>query len=167
MLGSDCLEVLFVAWGFMVQLVLIVHFALRKWAFRRYTWKFGWIVYALSIPAVVISLVLLSGGKSFSLWLAGFIFLLWSIYGYRIDYVQQVRWRNPVNWRIGGPYVTLYLATIMFYWWPLGLINRTLWFVYAGLFVLSTWLNITSHHPPPSDSSPSKEDSVPRPGLKP
>jgi hypothetical protein len=147
MFGSDGLENLYVIWGFLIQIVLIVHFALRKWAFERFTFKYGWIVYALSVPAVVVSLVLLLGGKPWGLWMAGFIYLAWAYCGYRIDYVKQARWRNPVNWRIGGPYVTLYLATIMFYWWPLGLINRTLWYAYAILFVISTWLNITSHHP--------------------
>ncbi|MFA9403761.1 MAG: hypothetical protein ACERKY_11950 [Anaerolineales bacterium] len=160
MFGSDSLEVLFVVWSFFIQFVLIVHFASRKWAFERYTWKYGWIVYALSIPSVLVSLVILFGGKPWSFWLGGFIFLVWAIYGYRIDYVQQRRWRNPVNWRIGGPYVTLYLATIMFYWWPLGLISRTLWFLYAGLFVISTWLNITSHHPS-KDVATTKFDEEP------
>lgn len=146
MLGLDRLEALFVAWSFLFQIILIVHFALRKWAFKRYAWKFGWIVYALSIPALIVSLVLYIGGKSWEYWMAGLLYILWALYGYWIDYMQQVRWRNPINWRVGGPYVTLYLATIMFYWWPLGLLNRTLWYAYAVLFVISTWFNLTSHH---------------------
>jgi hypothetical protein len=43
------------------------------------------------------------------------------------------------------PYVFLYLATVMFYWWPLGLLSRPLWIIYAVLFVIATILNITSH----------------------
>ena len=43
------------------------------------------------------------------------------------------------------PYVTLYLVTVMFYWWPLGLLSRPLWFVFAVLFVIGSILNITSH----------------------
>jgi hypothetical protein len=43
------------------------------------------------------------------------------------------------------PYVTLYLGTIMFYWWPLALLYRPLWFVFGALFVIGTILNITSH----------------------
>ena len=43
------------------------------------------------------------------------------------------------------PYVTLYLSTVMFYWWPLGLIDRRLWFAFLALFIISTILNITSH----------------------
>jgi hypothetical protein len=33
----------------------------------------------------------------------------------------------------------------MFYWFPLALIQRPLWFVYAVLFSASSVLNITSH----------------------
>lgn len=145
MFGSDGLEGLYVVWGFLFQLVLIVHFALRKWAFDRYTWKYGWIVYAMSIPAFIVSLVILSGGKPWSLWMAGLIYPVWAIYGYRIDYVQRIRWRNPIRWRIAGPYVTLYLATIMFYWWPLGLLSRSLWIAFGVLFVVGTILNVSSH----------------------
>jgi hypothetical protein len=35
--------------------------------------------------------------------------------------------------------------TVMFYWWPLGEISKYLWFGAAFLFVISTFLNITSH----------------------
>jgi hypothetical protein len=167
MLGSDVYDLIFVVWGFLVQIVLIVHFALRKWAFQRFTFRYGWIVYALALPALIVSLVLLLGGKAVSFWLAGFLFLLWAIYGYRIDYVQKRSWRSPVDWRIGGPYVTLYLATIMFYWWPIGLISRPLWYVYGVLFLVSTWLNITSHHPPTEESEFTQEDPIPGPGFKP
>jgi hypothetical protein len=145
MLGLDGLDILFVAWAFFFQIVLIVHFAVRKRLFETYTVKYGWIVYALSIPAVMISIVLLLGGKSWSFWLGGFLFLVYAAYGYWVDYVKQIQFRNPLRWSIVFPYVFLYLATVMFYWWPLNLLSRPLWFVAAALFVVSTILNITSH----------------------
>lgn len=43
----DKLDGLFVLWAFFVQIVFIVHFAVRKVFFDSYTLKFGWIVYAL------------------------------------------------------------------------------------------------------------------------
>jgi hypothetical protein len=153
MLGLDDLEVLFVAVAFLFQIVLIVHFALRKWNFdlsRRY----GWIVYALSVPAAAASVVLLLGGETWSLWLGGFIYLIWAVYGYTVEYANGIQWRNPIRWPIFGPYVLLYLATVMFYWWPLGLISRPLWYVVAILFILSTALNATSHRGP-EDRAPS------------
>lgn len=144
MFDLDNLEILFVVWAFLFQIVLIIYFALRKRNFD-IAMRYGWVVYALSMPAVVVSILLLLGGKAWSLWIGGFIYLIWAIYGYTVEYAKGIQWRNPIRWPIFGPYVFLYLATIMFYWWPLGLISRPLWYVYAVLFIVSTTLNITSH----------------------
>ena len=153
MLGLDDLEVLFVAVAFLFQIVLIVHFALRKWNFDL-SQRYGWIVYALSVPAAAVSGLLLLGGKTWSLWLGGFIYLIWAVYGYTVEYAKGIQWRNPIRWPVFGPYVLLYLATVMFYWWPLGLVSRPLWVVCAVLFILSTVLNVTSHKGP-EDRAPS------------
>ncbi|MFO7684074.1 MAG: hypothetical protein R6X34_28920 [Chloroflexota bacterium] len=141
----DNLDKLFVIWAFVFQVLLIVHFAIRKPFFESYTMKYGWIIYALCIPAVVISIVLLRGGKSWSFWLGGFLFLVFALFGYWVDYVAQIEFRSPLRPSVLIPYVVLYLATVMFYWWPLGLLSRPLWFAYAILFVIVTILNITSH----------------------
>jgi hypothetical protein len=145
MTDLDGLDMLFVIWAFFFQIVLVVHFALRKRRFESYTQKFGWVVYALSIPAVVISIFLLLGGKTWSFWLGGFLFLIYAAYGYWVDYVRGIAWRKPLRLSILFPYVTLYLATVMFYWWPLGFLSRPLWAVFGVLFVIGTILNITSH----------------------
>lgn len=145
MFGLDKRDTLFTVWAFAVQIILIIHFTVHKRLFESYTIKFGWIVYALCIPAVVISIILLLGGKSWSFWLGGFLFLIYAAFVYYIDYVKQIPWREPMDLSIMFPYVTLYLSTVMFYWWPLALISRPLWFVYAALFIISTILNITSH----------------------
>jgi hypothetical protein len=141
----DKLDRLFVVWAFLFQVVLIVHYALRRPFFESYTLKFGWIVYTLCIPAVIISVILLLGGKSWSFWLGGFLFLLFAAFGYWVDYVAKIPWRNPLRLSVMFPYVLLYLATVMFYWWPLGIILRPLWFIYGALFAISTILNISSH----------------------
>jgi hypothetical protein len=141
----DRFDILFVVWAFLLQIVLIVHFTLRKPFFESYTIKFGWIVYALCIPAVVISIILLRGDKSWTFWLGGFLFLIYAAYGFWVDFVAQLPWRNPIQLSIAIPYVFLYLATVMFYWWPLWPLSRPLWFVYAILYVIATILNITSH----------------------
>ena len=141
----DKLDKLFVVWAFLLQIVLIIHFALRKPFLESYTEKFGWIVYALCIPAVIISIILLRGGKSWSFWLGGFLFLIYAVFGYWVDYVAQIPFRDPLRLSVAIPYVFLYLATVMFYWWPLGKLSRGLWFAYAILFVIATILNITSH----------------------
>jgi hypothetical protein len=150
MLDLDYLEFLFVVSAFLFQFILIVHFALRKWRFN-IAMRYGPIVYALSMPAVAVSILLLIGGKPWSLWLSGFLYLIWALYGYTVEYVRKIEWRNPIRWPIFGPYVFLYLSTIMFYWFPLGLVSKPLWYVYAVLFVASTLLNVTSHRNLSSD----------------
>jgi hypothetical protein len=141
----DNLEKLFIAWAFLFQIILIIHFALRKPFFESYTVKYGWIVYALCIPAAVISVILLLGGKSWFFWLGGFLFVLFAAFGYWVDYVAQIPFRNPLQLSVLFPYIFLYLATVMFYWWPLWPLSRPLWFVYTILYVIATILNIKSH----------------------
>ena len=145
MVSLDIFERLFVFWVFFFQTALIVHFAIRKPLFESYTQKIGWIVYALSFPAVVVSIILLAAGKSWSFWLGGFLCLIWAAFGYYVDYVKVIHWRKPIKKDVFFPYLTLYLGTIMFYWWPLALLHRPLWFIFGGLFVFGTVLNIRSH----------------------
>jgi hypothetical protein len=105
-------------------------------------------VYGLGIPAAVVSLVLIRGGKSWSLWLGGFLFLAWALFGFWIEYIRKIEWRNSWRWQILVPYVLLYLATSMFYWFPLALLWKPLWYMFAVLFVISMILNVTSHKRP-------------------
>lgn len=144
MFSIQNLEILFIAWSFLFQLILIIHFALRKWRFNLAI-RYGWVVYALSIPAATISVIFLLNKQSWYMWLGGFIYLVWAGYGYWVEYVRHIQWRSPVRWSVLGPYVILYLATVMLYWWPLALIYRPLWYVYAALFLTSTFLNVASH----------------------
>ena len=141
----DKLDWLFIVWAFFFQVVLIVHFAMRKRLFESYTMRYGWLVYALCIPAAVISIVLVVRGKSWYFWLGGFLFVIYAAFGTWIDYVQGIQWRNPLRASIMVPYVLLYLSTVMFYWWPLYRLSRPLWIAYAVLYVIATVLNVTSH----------------------
>jgi len=145
MIKLDSLDKLFIVWAFLFQFALIAHFALRKPFFESYTKRFGWIIYALCIPALILSIILLRGGKSWAFWLGGFLFLLYAAFGYWVDYMAKISFRNPLRLSVVIPYVTLYLVTVMFYWWPIGLLSRLLWGVYAVLFVIATVLNIRSH----------------------
>lgn len=138
------MDILYVITTITFQIVLIVHFALLKWRFA-FVAKYGWIVYALSIPAALVSVILLFAEKSWSFWLGGFLYLIWAIFGYTVEFVRKIDWRSSRRWSILIPNVFLYMATVMFYWWPLGQISRLLWYVAAALFLVSTVLNITSH----------------------
>jgi hypothetical protein len=146
----DNLDILFIVFGLLFQIVLIIHFAFRRWAFH-IAKQYGPFVYALGIPAFLLSLAQIAAGKPWSLWLGGVLFLVWGIYGYYVEYVRQIEWRDPPYWPVFGPYLTLYLATIMFYWWPLWDLARPLWYVYTVLFVIATILNLASHHPVDKD----------------
>ena len=141
----DKFDKLFVVWAFLFQIILIVHFAVRKPFFESYTLKFGWVIYALCIPAAVISVILMLGGKSWAFWSGGFLFVVYAAFGFWVDYVAQIQFRSPLRLSILIPYIFLYLATIMFYWMPLMRLSRPLWFVYAILYVIATILNIRSH----------------------
>lgn len=144
MFDLDKYDTLFVIWAFVVQICLIVLFAIRR-SNLDLILEYGWAFYLLSIPALIVSIIMLRGGKEWSFWIGGFIFLLWAIFGLIVEYGLKIQWRSPIVWPILIPYVVLYLGTIMFYWFPLGIISRPLWYVYAVLFGLSTYLNITSH----------------------
>lgn len=144
MFGLDTLDTLYVLSAFIFQIVLIVHFALRKWRFHL-AMRYGPLVYALGVPAAGVSVALLLGGKTWSLVLSGFLYLAWGIFGYTVEYVKKIQWRTPPRWSVFGPYIVLYLATVMFYWFPLKLVYKPLWYGYAVLFVISTALNVTSH----------------------
>jgi hypothetical protein len=141
----DNLDKLFVVWAFLFQIALIVHFALRKPFFESYTLRYGWIVYALCIPGLIISIILLRGGKSWAFWSAGFVFLLYAVFGYWVDYIAKIEFRNPLNLPVLVPYLFLYLATVMFYWWPLMRLSRPLWGAYTVLYIIAMVLNIRSH----------------------
>lgn len=136
---------LFVGWSFAVQLLLIAHFAMRRWRFDPYISRYGWLFYLLGAPALAISLVLAWAGLEWTFWLAGILQFVFSVYGLVVEYFRKVQWRSPMRWSVAGPYLTLYLAMLMFYWWPLALIDRRLWFAYAALFLVSSVLNLSSH----------------------
>ncbi len=144
MYGLDNFQILFLLNAFVVQLILCMHFAMRKWNFTL-ALRYGWVVYGLSVPSILISFMILSAGKGWPFWLGGILYFIWAVFGYTVEYIKHIEWRNSLRWPILIPYVLLYLATMMFYWWPLAVIYKPLWYVYAVLFLVSTYLNVTSH----------------------
>ena len=85
MLGLDKHDSLFVIWAFVLQICLIVLFVIRK-SNLEFILQNGWFFYLLSIPAVIVSVIMLRNGKEFSFWIGGFIFLVWAIFGYVIEF---------------------------------------------------------------------------------
>lgn len=134
----------YVLWAFTFQFILLIFFAMRKANFKLAS-KYGWIVYALSLVGFVVSIQQINRGESWTFWVGGLIYLVWGVFGIIIEYMKQMSWRTPIVWKLFIPYVILYLTTVMFYWWPLGEINKAYWYGGAILFVINTILNITSH----------------------
>ena len=62
MFGLDKLDTLYVGWSFFFHMALIALFAVRKVNLEAIL-KHGWILYALSIPAVVVSVLILRAGS--------------------------------------------------------------------------------------------------------
>ncbi len=149
--GLSGLETAYVLFAFFLQLVLIIHFAVRRLSLATAV-RYGPLVYALGVPAVLLSMAQASAGEPWYLWLAGVLFGLFALFGYLVEYVYAINWRSPIVWPVLVPYVILYLGAICFYWWPLATIDRRLWFAYTGLFMLSTVLNIISHEEAPGKS---------------
>lgn len=147
MAGLAPLEALYIGCAFGFHTALLVHFALRRWRFAQAV-RHGWWVYALSVPAAAASALLFANGRPWWLWLGGLLYLLWAGLGYAVEYLRPTEWRAPVRWPIFVPYIGLYLATTMFYWWPLARVWRPLWYVATVFFAANTYLNITSHRRP-------------------
>lgn len=145
--GRHVAELVFATWALTFQIVLLLHFALRRWRFET-AMRFGRFVYALSVPALGVSVLVVVTGTDPWLAVAGVLHVIWGLFGYVAEYVYKIQWRTPPRWSVMIPYLTLYLATLMFYWWPLALVYRPLWYVYAVLFVMATYLNVTSHRTP-------------------
>lgn len=137
-------QILYVTTSFGLQVALIVFFAARKWAFAAMM-QHGWIVYALGVVAIAVSVVLYLRGAEWYFWIAGVLYLAWAVFGYTVDIGLKLTWRDPVNWAVLIPYIGLYLAMQMFYWWPLMRIQKSLWVVYTVLFIINTGLNFASH----------------------
>ena len=145
MLSANIYESLFVIAAFLIQIILCIHFAMRKWHYDAAI-RYGWIVYTLGIPAAAMSIFGGVAGMSWVFCIGGFLYLVWGLFGYTVEYILHIQWRDPINWVILGPYITLYLAMLMFYWWPLAFVDKPCWYIYGFLFLLSTYLNISSHH---------------------
>ena len=155
MSGLDTLDALFVILALGIQIVLVAYFALRKWASPA-ALHWGWIVYALALPALSLSVAQLMAGKVWYLWQSGVLYSIWAIFGAIVDRVLRIEWRSPIYLPVFVPYVLLYMGSLMFYWWPLGVVGgRPLWLIYTLLFVISTFLNLSSHRHPRQPSMPS------------
>lgn len=144
MIASAASRNFFVAFAFVFQLALVLDFAARHWRpdlERRY----GWIVYALGIPGLILAGLCIVTRETWNIWAAPVVFAAWAGFGYMVDVRMKIPWRSPPRWPIFIAYVILFLAAQFLFWIPLWTVGISYWIGYTALYVLNTVLNITSH----------------------
>ena len=141
---DSTLQILFVLFAFLVQVLLFINFAARncKPSLER---KYGWLVYALGILAVILGILFLLADQPWYITAAPFVYALWAGLGYYVDIVKQIEWRSPPRWSIFIPYVVLFIAAQFLFWVPLWYVDLPLWIIYGVLYFINLGLNIHSH----------------------
>lgn len=147
MIEPNLLQTLFAAFALILQVMLVLHFAaLRWWPPLQRRW--GWLVYAMSLPGLALGVLVWVNGRPWYEWLAFLLLAAWAALGYTVDIWRPINWRIPLRWSIFVPYLTLYLATQLAFWIPLWSIGTGYWISYALLYAVNTTLNIPSHFGP-------------------
>jgi hypothetical protein len=147
MSNSNILPLVFVAFAFISQALLIFNFVTLKWkpAIQQ---KYGWIVYAAGLIAFLLGILFWVNKQAWYFWLAFALFTTWALFGYIIDILRPVNWREPIRWQIFIPYVILYISAQFAFWIPLWFIGLEYWIIYAVLYTINTALNISTHFRP-------------------
>ena len=144
---QDFLPTLFAGSALAIQTLLVLNFAARHWAPRQER-RWGWIIYALGLPALGLSALFSLARQPWYHGLAYLLFAAWAAFGCVVDILRPVNWRTPPRWAIFGPYVALYLAAQFAFWIPLWNVGPGYWAAYTALYAVSTLLNISSHARP-------------------
>jgi len=143
-MGDILFETFFVGFAFLSQIFLALNFASRNWkpSLER---KYGWVVYALGIPAALLGVYYWVNGVPWHFTIAPILFSTWALYGYYVDIIREINWRSPPTWPVFIPYVTLYMASQFSFWIPLWSIGLGYWIAFSMLYILNTSLNLYSH----------------------
>ena len=144
MSSQDILQTAFVAFALVIQIMLVASFAARNWK-PSIEEKWGWLVYGLGLPASILGVLFLLNDQPWYYWTATLLFTIWAAFGYVVDIVLRVKWRNPAKRSIFIPYVVLFVSSLLAFWVPLWFIWPVLWIVYALLYATHTTLNMYSH----------------------
>jgi hypothetical protein len=144
MIEQTILQILFAAFALVLQTMLVLHFAALRWR-PRLQQQWGWLVYAMSLPGLVLGVLFWVNSQPWYDWLATLLFAVWAALGYTVDILHPVNWRTPLWLPVFIPYVTLYLAAQFAFWIPLWFIGIGYWIIYAVLYTVSTVLNVSSH----------------------
>lgn len=107
--------------------------------------RFGWIIYAVGIPAFIMAVMFIINGEVWYFILPLLIYCCWALFAAIVDIWKPVQWREPKYLPIFIPYVVLFIITMTGLWVPLWFINPVLWIVFATLYVCLMILVFISH----------------------
>jgi hypothetical protein len=149
-LGGDLImpaasmKALFLFFALFTQGMLLLNFAARRWH-PALEARYGWTVYALGLPALILGLLFLAHRQPWPITSAPFVFAGWAGFGFYVDRIRRISWRSPPRWPILLPYVVAYLAAQFLFWVPLWEIDLAYWVGYTILYTLNTVLNLSTH----------------------
>ena len=140
----DTWTLTFVAFGLLSQVGLLLYFAARRWRpdLER---RWGWVIYALGLPAAGVALLGSVTGARPEHVLAFGLFAAWTAFGALVDLRLRIEWRNPVRPGIFAAYVGLFTLAQFAFWVPLWWIGRELWLFFAAVYAVQTTVNVLGH----------------------
>lgn len=141
---NSALRVVFVAFAFGVQVLLVLNFAARNWR-PQLELKYGWVIYALGIVALLLAVVFAVSGQPWCTVLAFLLHAAWAGFGFYVDTYRRIEWRNPLRLPVLIPYVFLFIASQFAFWIPLWYVGLNHWAAYGVFYSVNTALNWFSH----------------------
>ena len=144
MMTNSTLRAVFVLFAFGMQVLLVLNFAARNWrpALER---RYGWVIYALGVVAVLLAVVFALAGQPWCPVVAFLLYAAWAAFGFYADIYRKIEWRNPPRLSVMLPYVLLFIASQLAFWIPLWYVGRGYWAAYGVLYCANTGLNLYSH----------------------
>jgi len=144
MMTNNTLRAVFVIFAFVVQVLLVLNFAVRNWrpALER---RYGWVIYALGVAAVLLAVVFALAGQPWLPVVAFLLYAVWAAFGFYVDVYRKIEWRNPLRLPVLLPYVLLFIACQLAFWIPLWYVGRGYWIAYGVFYSVNTGLNFYSH----------------------
>lgn len=146
MLGGDVYLSIFVIFGFVLQVLLLLNFTARILK-PELELRWGRIIYYLGLVTLVLGVIYIVKGAPWNLTPAFLIYTVWAAYGYYVDVLKKIEWRSPPKLQVFIPYVTLYIIALFSFWMPLLDINWWLFIIFGVLLEVHTFINISSHFP--------------------
>lgn len=146
MFGGDINLAIFIVFGFMLQVLLLLNFTARILR-PELELRWGRIIYYLGLVTLVLGAIYIVRGAPWNLTPAFLIYTAWAAYGYYVDIHRKLEWRTPPKLSVYILYVPLYIVTLFSFWMPLLDINWWLFIIHGALLITHTVINISSHLP--------------------